>query len=126
MISLFEPLDFGGAPAAVMSDLVERMGRGVAPLEFGAVDQGADEPAVAASAVPEDEAAFSVSERARQVIAMVNAAREETSRAVRGECEREIHSNLQKKSANHRSGWVSSTAFHPCHNLVPIHRRSSR
>ncbi len=89
MTSLFENL-VPAVPQAVMSDLVERLGRGVAPLEFCAVRPGAVETPAGPAMVAEEEAQFSVSERARQVIAMVNAAREETAAAVRAECEREF------------------------------------
>ena len=84
MTSLFEGAELGAAP--LMVELVERMGRGVAPLDFSSVDRRGEEAPV----VAEDEATFSVSERARQVIAMVNAAREETAAAVKAEGEREF------------------------------------
>ena len=93
MTSLFER---GDVPSmAVVQDLVERMGRGVAPLEFFAVESASEDLPMGEKVVPEDEATFSVSERARQVIAMVNAAREETAAAVRAECEREFAAALE-------------------------------
>jgi flagellar assembly protein FliH len=73
-----------------MAELAERMGRSVMPLEFGGVD---DLPAPE-HVVPEDEATFSVSERARQVIAMVNSARDETARTVREECSQSFEAML--------------------------------
>ncbi len=103
MTSLFEPVEFSaalGAAPAVMSELMERMKRGVTPLEFSAVGEAAQDAAAAAvTAVPEDEATFSISERARQVIAMVNAAREETAAAVRAECEQELTAGLAAERA---------------------------
>ena len=90
MTSLFEPVELGAPPMAMISELLERVGRGVAPLDFSALDGDA-----VAGVVAEEEATFSVSERARQVIAMVNAAREETAAAVREECAREFGAAVQ-------------------------------
>lgn len=95
MISLFESMDMEGFSVAMMSELLEGgiARERVAPLEFAAVDEpeggGSQAPPVA-----EAEATFSVSERARQVIAMVNAARDETATAVREECTREFESAM--------------------------------
>ncbi len=89
MTSLFEPVEPGAAPMSMMTELMERVGRGVVPLEFCSLE--GQTPHV----VVEDEAEFSVSERARQVIAMVNAAREETAAAVREECTREFGNSME-------------------------------
>lgn len=97
MTSLFEPVDFGTPPPAVVSEWMERGGRGVAPLEFFSLE--GDRAGQEAPTEAEDEAVFSVSERARQVIAMVNAAREETGAAVREECEREFGVSLESERA---------------------------
>lgn len=98
MTSLFEPAEFGAAPALV-SELMERMSRGVVPLDYLQVGQGSEAVQELPRVVAEEEATFSVSERARQVIAMVNAARGEAAAAVREECEREHASALEAERA---------------------------
>jgi flagellar assembly protein FliH len=119
MTSLFDNVDLGGPPPAVLQELVERLSRGVAPLEFNPVDR-ADEPGPA-SVVPEDEVAFSISERARQVIAMVNAAREETANAVRQECTREFEEALDAERARVEALWAEYTRDRRSYFLDVMH-----
>lgn len=99
MTSLFELVEMQAPTAGLMSELLERPGRNMAPLNFCAVEDAEQGASADIQAVAEEDAAFSVSERARQVIAMVNAARHETASAVREECERSLDAALDAERA---------------------------
>lgn len=108
MISLFEDMGMEDFSVAMMSDLLDGShgpARGLAPLEFVPVE-GKDEDKAAPAIVAEEEAQFSVSERARQVIAMVNAAREETEAAVRAECAEGFEAALAAERARVEMLWA--------------------
>ena len=91
MISLFETAPEVGMPV----DLVGRGGRGVSLLEFLAVAEAVEPSVQEASA----EAAFVVDERAAQVAAMIDAAREESAAEVRRVCAGDFALRLEEERA---------------------------